>query len=137
VLVAVERYPAPHNEDSAEGDAVTFRMPSWPDHEACTVEVLVIPGCPGTKLTLARIQQAAESLGVETNLRVLTVEREEHARELGFVGSPTVRVSGRDVEDVSDLTIGLSCRLYGRDHAPPSASIRRAIAEAAGRPPPV
>jgi len=112
---------------------MTFRMPSSADHEACTVEVFVVPGCPGTKLALARVQQAAEALGVDTNLRVLTVEREEHARELGFVGSPTVRVSGRDVEDISDLTVGLSCRLYGGDHAPPSASIRRAIAQAAGR----
>lgn len=109
------------------------RTQSWPDHEACTVEVLVVPGCPGTKLALARVQQAAEALGVDTHLRVLTVEKEEHARELGFVGSPTVRVAGVDVEDVGDRPIGLACRLYGGDHAPAADAIHRAIAVAAGR----
>jgi hypothetical protein len=113
---------------------MTYRTPTWLDHGACTVEVLVIPGCPGTRLALARVQQAAEALGVDTNLRVLTVEREEHAHELGFVGSPTVRVAGRDVVDASELPVGLACRLYGGgDHAPPAIAIRNAIALAAGR----
>jgi len=112
---------------------MTFRMPSWPDHEACTVEVLVVPGCPGTQLALARVQAAAEALGVDTNLRVVTVDEESRAKELGFCGSPTVRVGGRDVEDVSELAIGLSCRLYGDERAPSGESIRRAIATAVGR----
>ncbi len=112
---------------------MTFRMPSWPDHAACTVEVLVVPGCPGTQLTLARVQEAAEALGIDTNLRVVTVDEETRARELGFVGSPTVRIDGRDVEDVSDRPVGLACRLYGGERAPSSAVIRRAIAVAAGR----
>lgn len=116
---------------------MTFRMPSWPDHEACTVEVLVVPGCPGAQLTLSRVQAAAEALGVDTNLRVVTVDAESRAQELGFVGSPTVRVDGHDVEDTSDRPVGLSCRLYGRERAPSGDSIRRAIATAIGRPHPV
>ncbi len=64
------------------------------------VEVLVVPGCPGAQLTLQRVQAASEQLGVRTNLRVLTVDRDEDATKLGFVGSPTVRV------DVRLLTTG-------------------------------
>jgi hypothetical protein len=103
---------------------------------ACTVEVLVVPGCPGTGLALARVREAAEALGVDTTLRVVMVEEASRARELGFVGSPTVRVGGRDVEDVSELAVGLTCRLYGADRAraPSAESIRRAIASAVGRP---
>ncbi len=33
-------------------------------------------------------------------------EREE------FVGSPTIRVDGRDIQPVPDEPIGLSCRVY-------------------------
>ena len=127
---------------------MTFRMPSWPAapdaradarSAACTVEVLVVPGCPGTKLALARVQEAAEALGVDTNLRVVMVDEESRAQELGFCGSPTVRVAGRDVEDVSELSVGLACRLYrrgdgGSERAPSGESIRRAIASAVGRP---
>lgn len=113
---------------------MTSRMPSWPDHEACTVEVLVVPGCPGAQLALARVQEAAESLGVHTNMRLLTVERDQDAAALGFVGSPTVRVNGADVEDVAGRPVGLSCRLYdGAERAPSSVAIRRALASALGR----
>jgi hypothetical protein len=116
-------------------------MTAWPDQQGCTVEVLIVPGCPGTDIALRRIQEAAEALGVETNLRVMTVDREEDARTLGFYGSPTVRVEGRDVEDVAGLSVGLTCRLYdggqgeGRERAPATSAIRRAIAAAvAGTP---
>jgi hypothetical protein len=107
--------------------------PSWPDHTACTVEVLVVPGCPGAQLTLARVHAAAEALGIDTNLRVVTVDEVQRAQELGFVGSPTVRVEGRDVEDVEGRPIGLACRLYGGERAPSSTVIRAAIAAASGR----
>jgi hypothetical protein len=115
---------------------MTSRMPSWPDHQACTVEVLVVPGCPGTKLALARVHEAAEALGVHTNLRLMTVDRQEDAQALGFVGSPTVRVDGRDVEDTAGRPASLSCRLYGdgqEERAPSGAAIRSALAAALAR----
>ena len=34
--------------------------------------------------------------------------------ELGFVGSPTVRVDGRDVQPPGDEPVGLTCRVYRR-----------------------
>jgi hypothetical protein len=110
---------------------MTSRQPSWPDHRACSIEVLIVPGCPGAPLALARVQEATEALGVDANLRVLTVEDKESARDLAFVGSPTVRVDGRDVEDVDGRPFGLACRIYeseeGVERAPPSSWIRRAI----------
>ncbi len=95
-------------------------MPSWPDPWRCTVEVLVVSGCPGTALAIARVREATEALGIETNLRVVTVDGEEHARALGFIGSPTVRVEGADVEVGVSMPIGLSCRLYPGDGTSPA-----------------
>lgn len=113
---------------------MTFRKASWPAHAACTVEVLVVPGCPGAPVALARVQEVSESLGVHTNLRLLTVDNDEDATALGFVGSPTVRVDGEDVEDVSGRPFARACRLYdGAERAPSSASIRRALELALGR----
>jgi hypothetical protein len=107
--------------------------PSWPDPWRCTVEVLVVSGCPGTELAISRVRQATEALGIETNLRVITVDSDEQARLLGFVGSPTVRVEGTDVEPDADRPVGLSCRLYPTDgktdeRAPPLAWIKAALA---------
>ena len=111
------------------------RSPSWPDPWRCTVEVLVVSGCPGTELAIARVRQATESLGIETNLRVIIVDSDVRAQELGFFGSPTVRVEGMDVEESpTACAIGLSCRLYrsGSDEmmerAPPLAWIEAALA---------
>ena len=112
------------------------RRPSWPDPWRCTVEVLVVSGCPGTELSVARIREATEGLGIETNLRFVIVDDDDQARALDFRGSPTVRVEGRDVdEEAGERPIGLSCRLY-RDgetveQAPPLAWIRAALARAA------
>jgi hypothetical protein len=110
------------------------RRPSWPDPWRCTVEVLVVSGCPGTELAIARVREATGALGIETNLRFVTVENEEQAREQAFIGSPTVRVEGVDVEEgIAGRPAGLSCRLYrsGGDiveRAPPLAWIHAALA---------
>jgi len=56
-------------------------------------------------------------------------EREE------FIGSPTIRVDGRDVQPVPDEPIGLACRVYrlpdGRiSPLPDPAEVRQTLAEA-------
>jgi hypothetical protein len=64
------------------------------------------------------------------------VMREIHdvgeAQRAGFVGSPTIRVGGRDVVDASDEPVGLGCRVYrlrdGRVSAVPDrADVRAAL----------
>ncbi len=112
------------------------RRPSWPDPWRCTVELLVVSGCPGTEVTVARIREATAALGIEINLRFVTVDDEEQAAALDFRGSPTVRVEGRDVDpDASERPVGVSCRPYPTgtttEQAPPLAWIQAALARAA------
>jgi hypothetical protein len=112
------------------------RRPSWPDPWRCTIEVLVVSGCPGTELAIARVREATEALGIETNLRFVIVENDDQAKTQGFVGSPTVRVEGVDVEDgISSRAPGLACRLYRSEgvveRAPPLEWIRAALARSA------
>ncbi len=45
-------------------------------------------------------------------IEVREVETDEQAREEDFVGSPTIRVDGRDVEPSSGERPGLTCRVY-------------------------
>ena len=63
------------------------------------------------------------------------VETEEEAEALGFVGSPTIRIDGRDVADAGGTAPGLNCRIYrlrdGRISAlPDPLDVRRALAAA-------
>ncbi|MBS1879563.1 MAG: hypothetical protein JST31_08625, partial [Actinobacteria bacterium] len=74
--------------------------------------------------------------GVEADLELRRVESIEEAEHERFLGSPTVRVDGVDVEPGADerTDFGLKCRIYrtgeGASGAPPRAWIEAAIAAA-------
>jgi hypothetical protein len=73
--------------------------------------------------------------GVETEVQEVLVQDEEMASELKFLGSPTIRVNGRDVggETRSAQGFALSCRLYPGSKQvglPPAEMIHRAAIEA-------
>ncbi len=78
------------------------------------VEVLVFAGCPNFEPALETTREAIASADVPADLRVVQVESEDAARRLRFLGSPTVRVDGADVEPATRgrEAFGLQCRLY-------------------------
>lgn len=45
-------------------------------------------------------------------LEVREVRTDEEAGREGFVGSPTIRIDGRDLQDPGDEAAGLTCRVY-------------------------
>lgn len=97
------------------------------------IELLYFGGCPGHEAFLPRLDEliAQADLGVAVQQR--RVESEAAAREERFLGSPTLRVDGIDVEpgarDRHDY--GLKCRLYrtadGLLDAPPDEWVRDAL----------
>jgi len=62
------------------------------------VRVLHMAECPATPTTIRLVEDAARSLGAPIDLESLLVEAPEQAEALGFLGSPTVHVEGRDIE---------------------------------------
>jgi hypothetical protein len=65
---------------------------------AITVQVLMSPGCGHAAETLALLRSILPGLAPEAALEALEVPTAAEAERLGFPGSPTVRVDGRDVE---------------------------------------
>ena len=98
-----------------------------------SVEVLAFDGCPNVDVALDRARGAVASANVPAEIRLVRVQDDDEAKRLRFLGSPTVRVDGVDVdpsaEDRDDF--GLQCRLYlvgGRlEGAPPTDSILSAL----------
>jgi hypothetical protein len=99
------------------------------------IEVLQIDGCPRYARLLPVVRALADAYSAElVRSEIATVDQAERA---GFLGSPTVRVDGVDVDpgagDRSDF--GRKCRLYGRpggrSGGPPSEWIERALWQAA------
>jgi hypothetical protein len=81
---------------------------------ATTVQLLYFDGCPNYEALLPRLHAILDEAGTNATLELRRVETEEDALRLRFLGSPTVRVDGRDVEpDARDREdFGLKCRLY-------------------------
>jgi hypothetical protein len=101
------------------------------------VELLWWAGCPSWEeaVELVREEMAAAGLDPE-RLEVRELRTDGEAEREGFVGSPTIRVDGRDVQDPGDEPLGLTCRVYrlrdGRvSDLPDRADVRDALRPAA------
>jgi arsenate reductase (thioredoxin) len=75
------------------------------------VEVLVSEGCPHAEAAVELARGVAKRLGPGIDVERIEVESQQQADELGFVGSPSVRVDGRDLEGRSGIGT-LACREY-------------------------
>ncbi len=101
------------------------------------VELLYFEGCPNYEALLPRLRQLLHDAGVTDEIELRQVETVEAAEREHFLGSPTVRVNGEDVDPgAADRTdFGMECRLYrsesGASPLPPDEWIRAAIAHAA------
>ena len=78
------------------------------------IELLYFDGCPSYETLLPKVRELLASEGVEDEIELRRVESLEAAEKARFLGSPTVRIDGKDIDpgagDRSDY--GLKCRLY-------------------------
>ena len=84
------------------------------DRERPVVEILYFDGCPNYEAARAMVERVSGALGLEAELRLVNVPDEKTARRLRFLGSPTIRVAGRDVDPQAREReeYALSCRVY-------------------------
>ncbi len=78
------------------------------------IELLYWEGCPSWPRVIDDLREAVREHGLDpesVELREVTNESEAAAER--FVGSPTIRIDGRDVDPTGgDEPYGLTCRLY-------------------------
>lgn len=101
--------------------------------QALHIEILTFDGCPNAALAHERVVSALEAEGIVAKVDQINVPTPEVAQDRRFLGSPSVRVNGKDVEEHAEhrRTYGLMCRTYqnaGRmEGAPSIATIRTAL----------
>lgn len=101
------------------------------------LEVLYFEGCPSHTQLMPTLRELAGAHGAE--LVQSRVESAEHAQAARFLGSPSVRVDGRDVEPGAHTRTdyGIKCRLYrspsGQSCLPSTAWIEQALRDTAAR----
>jgi hypothetical protein len=77
------------------------------------VELLFWAGCPSHPRALADLREALAATGLDPEgVTIREVETDADAARDGFVGSPTIRIDGVDVQPLQDEPTGLTCRVY-------------------------
>jgi hypothetical protein len=99
------------------------------------VELLWCEGCPSTDEALAMLREEMAAVGLDPEaIDMREVSTDADAQRAEFIGSPTIRVDGRDVQPLPDEPVGLSCRVYrtgGRiSPLPDRAEVRQTLSDA-------
>lgn len=77
------------------------------------LELLYFDGCPNWTVAEERLHEALRSVDRDdVHLAKVRVGSSQEAEELGFVGSPTIRVDGVDPFASGGEQVGLACRVY-------------------------
>ena len=102
-----------------------------------TVELLYFDGCPSYEALLTRVRTLLAETGVAADVRLRCVRSANEAERERFLGSPTLRIDGRDIDPAASerTDYGLKCRLYANGNGlrgmPPDALILEALASRA------
>jgi hypothetical protein len=97
------------------------------------VELLYFDGCPSYEALLPELRSLLVGEGIAEEIELRRIGTIEDAQRERFLGSPTVRVDGTDVDPGAGERedFGFKCRLYrtpaGLEHVPPAEWIRAAL----------
>jgi hypothetical protein len=103
------------------------------------VELLFWAGCPSHETALQELQAVLAQEGVDPKaVDVREVITDADVAAEGFIGSPTVRIDGADVQPEPNEPGGLTCRVYRRrdgrfSPTPDPEDLRDAIRRARAR----
>ncbi len=76
--------------------------------------MLTFAGCPSEEAARALVAAVVSDLGLEAEVASVRVDDARAAERLRFLGSPTIRINGTDVEPGADERgdYTLACRVY-------------------------
>ena len=101
-----------------------------------TIELLYFDGCPHHEALAGRLRELLAAEGIDEPPVLRRVADADTAERERFLGSPTVRVDGEDIDPGASARtdFGLKCRLYetpeGLRGVPPDAWLLAAVRRA-------
>ena len=83
------------------------------------VELLYFDGCPNYAPAQALIERVSAEVGRSVELKLVNVAEPDTAAKERFLGSPSIRVDGRDIEPGADARADyvLACRVYRTENS--------------------
>ncbi len=78
------------------------------------VQFLFFPGCPNHRDAWRELTELLSDKEMEATIERTIVQTDEDAKKLAFLGSPTLKVNGVDVEPSARkrTDFGMTCRVY-------------------------
>ena len=77
------------------------------------ITFLYFDGCPHSEPTLENLKAVLAELNLDAQLSIIEVKDAQQAAALGFLGSPSILVEGRDLETGQPpAKSAFSCRIY-------------------------
>jgi hypothetical protein len=77
------------------------------------IEFFYWEGCASHPEALESLRQLLDERGIEAEIELREIHTDEDAEAVGFPGSPTIRIDGRDVDQAGAFgPASLSCRIY-------------------------
>lgn len=102
------------------------------------IEFLYFEGCPHHPPALALLKKILEKEAVDQHIEMINVDSGQFAQETRFLGSPSIRINGKDIEEAGAALpdYGIKCRIYnegrGPTGMPPEELLRKSITLAKG-----
>ncbi len=99
------------------------------------IELLYYPECPSHERALELLREALRAEGVDAPIEIIRIDTQAQAEQHRFIGSPTIRIDGIEVDPHPELPYRLTCRTFvhedGRLSPLPSLTmLRQAIRQA-------
>jgi hypothetical protein len=97
------------------------------------VTIQYFDGCPHWQLADERIRNVIEGMSTDdVSLEYQLIDSPEKADRVGFLGSPTILVDGRDPFATGTEQVGMTCRVFRTDQgvqgAPTESQLRGILA---------
>lgn len=103
------------------------------------IELLYFSGCPSYKEGFKNLKLALRELGLKEDFEMVNIETDKMAKEYHFIGSPTIRINGEDLDPrarEAKVTGYKGCRIYqteeGIKGAPTVEMIKKALQKIQG-----
>ncbi|RKX30816.1 MAG: DUF2703 domain-containing protein [Candidatus Zixiibacteriota bacterium] len=78
------------------------------------IEFLYFDGCPNHETALTNLKEVLSETGLKEEIDIINIENPEDVTKHRFLGSPSIRINGKDLEVTEDESTQYSmrCRRY-------------------------
>ena len=78
------------------------------------IEILVFDGCPNSEPAKRLVRDSVDELGIDANIEIVNVVDNDDAIAKRFLGSPSIRINGKDleIEENESTQYSMRCRVY-------------------------